>query len=97
LRLTDILLEHPQYVKKLKTTLIDMTHVFSVMEMVDGEIFIETEEEDEDHVITIEVLRNNNQKYFTLIHRQRFGASPMKSYERDYRFPLYSKIRLNGI
>jgi hypothetical protein len=89
---------HPENVKKLSTRLLGMTKLFTVLEMLDGEVFVETEDIDEDGVVTIEVLRSKDRANFTIVWRERHGSehNAMRSYPRDSKYPLLSKVKLNA-
>jgi hypothetical protein len=75
-----------------------MTKTFSILKMRDGEVFVETEDLDEDGVTTREILKSPDGVVFTIIWRERFGGdyNPLKPYVRDYLYPLYSKVTLNA-
>jgi len=98
MRLQEFMVEYPQDVKRMKTQIISMTKIFSVLEMKDGEVFVETEDTDEEGVTTIEVLRSRDRTHFTIVWRERKGAehNEMRSYPRDNQFPLFSVVRLNA-
>ncbi|MFA5344716.1 MAG: hypothetical protein WC315_00340 [Candidatus Omnitrophota bacterium] len=98
MRLQEFMVEYPQDVKRMKTQIISMTKIFSVLEMKDGEVFVETEDTDEEGVTTIEVLRSRDRTHFTIVWRERKGVehNEMRSYPRDNQFPLFSVVRLNA-
>jgi uncharacterized protein (UPF0128 family) len=98
MRLQEFMNSYPADVKRLKTKILGMTKLFSVLEMKDGEVFVETENTDEEGVTTIEVLRSKDRTHFTLIWRERSGEAhnEMRSYPRDSQFPLFSVVNLNA-
>lgn len=98
MRLQELMSLYPADVKHLKTKLLGVTKFFHVLEMRDGEIFVETENTDEEGVTTIEVLRSKDRSHFILIWRERSGEAhnEMRSYPRDNQFPLFSSVNLNA-
>jgi hypothetical protein len=90
--------EHPQAVKMMQTRLISATKYFSVLEMKDGEVFIETEAIDDEDITLCEVLRSKDRTHFTLVGRCRHGANhhEMRSYPRDNDLPLFSVVKLDA-
>jgi|WetSurMetagenome_2_1015567.scaffolds.fasta_scaffold30081_1 hypothetical protein len=98
MRLDEFMTSYPQDVKRFKTTLLDINKIFTVLEMNNGEVYVETEAIDEDNVTTVEVLRSNDRKNFTLIWRERYGGNhdDMRTYPRDSQFPLFCQVRLNA-
>jgi hypothetical protein len=98
MRLQEFMTEYPQDVKRMQTRLLSMTKTFSVLEMKDGEVFVETEDTDEEGITTIEVLRSKDRTHFTLVWRERKGEShnDMRSYPRDSQFPLFGVVKLNA-
>lgn len=98
MRLQQLMNEYPIDVKKMQTRLISVTKFFTVLEMKDGEVFIETEDTNEEGITTIEVLRSKDRMHFTLIWRERKGIThdEMRSYPRDNQFPIYSIVNFNA-
>ena len=98
MRLQEFMTSYPTDVKRLKTKILGMTKLFSVLEMKDGEVFVETENTDEEGITTIEVLRSRDRTHFTLVWRERSGEAhnEMRSYPRDNQFPLFSVVNLNA-
>lgn len=78
------------------TRQLSATKVFSVLELNSGTVYMETSDTNDDSVETVELLVSRDRKYFTLISRSRSGGdyNPMKSYARDYEFPLHSKVKV---
>jgi hypothetical protein len=98
MRLQEYVQKYPHCIKKFKVKLLTPTKTFSVMEMIDGEVFIETENTDDEGITTIEVLNSRNRKEFKLIWRERFGHehNEMRSYPRDNLYPLFCKVNLDA-
>ncbi len=84
-------------VKSIRTFFPDPTRIFTVLELQLG-IYIETEFQDADGIVTIEIwyLEKKDSATATLISRERKGEeyNAMKSYPRDERFPLYKRVRI---
>ncbi len=98
MRLQEFMASYPTDVKRMTSRLLSMTKIFSVLEMKDGEVFVETEDTDEEGITTIEVLRSRDRTHFTLVWRERRGEAhnTMRSYPRDSQFPLFSVVNLNA-
>jgi hypothetical protein len=98
MRLQEFMNTYPQDVKRMNTRILSMTKTFSVLEMKDGEVFVETENTDEEGITTIEVLKSKDRTHFQLIWRERSGEAhnDMRSYPRDSQFPLFSEVNLNA-
>jgi hypothetical protein len=103
MRLMEYMTQYPDEVKRYKSRLFDFNRIFTVLEMNEGDVYIETETVDDNGVTTVEVLRNskahNERGHFTLIWRERFGEnySSMQSYARDAQYPIYSVVNLDAI
>ena len=82
--------------KRYVTKPISATKIFSVLELKSGTVYMETSDTNTDGVETVELLVSRDKKHFTLISRSRVGGDyhPMKSYARDYEFPLHSKVKV---
>lgn len=83
-------------VKRLKIRLLDITHTFGVLELKNGQVYIETIVIDEDDITLRELLFSKDKKVFTLLQRQRAGAHhhSMCSYPRDNELPVGSQVSL---
>ncbi len=98
MRLANLMNEYPQDVKRMQTRILSPTKFFTVVEMNDGEVFVETESTDEENITLVEVLKSKDRINFILVHRERHGSdhNEMRSYPRDNLIPINSLVRLNA-
>jgi hypothetical protein len=96
LRVADIMNQHQGEVRRYMVRDLDMFRIFTVLEVISGTTYVETSVVDEDGTETIEVLFSTDRKHFVLISRSRNGGEhhPMKSYDRDSRLPIYTRVSL---
>ncbi len=97
MHLQEFMNEHPQHVKRMQTRILSLTKIFTVLEMY-GEVWVETEETDDEGITLTEVLRSSDRVHFTLVWRERRGEAhhEMRSYPRDNQLPIYSVVKLNA-
>lgn len=83
-------------IKRYVTRQLSVSKTFAVLELKSGTVYMETCDTNEDGVETIELLVSRDRKHFTIIGRTRSGGDyhPLKSYTRDYEFPLHSKVKV---
>ncbi len=97
IRIDHVIARNTGKVKAFSSQVIDMHRTFTVAELMDGCVYLETVEVDAEGVETIELLfRRPHALNFRIISRQRHGEahSPMRSYDRDTKYPLYSMVKL---
>jgi len=98
MRLKELFNSCPQEAHSFCTRLIGMTKVFTVLELNNGELYVETEDLDDEGVTTVEMLHSDDRKSFQLISRSRSGDlyNEMRPYARDTKYPLFSMVDLNA-
>jgi hypothetical protein len=95
-RLESIRRDNRDKIKCHVTRQLSVSKIFSILELKSGTVYMETCDTNDDGVETVELLVSRDRKYFTLISRTRSGGNyhPMQSYNRDYEFPLHSKVKV---
>lgn len=96
MRLETIRKSNPTKVKRYFVKELSITQTVAILEFKSGSVYMETVSIDADGIETIELLHSTDKKHFTFIDRSRSGEShhAMKSYDRDYRFPLHSVVKV---
>ena len=94
--LNKIIANNPGYIRDTHTKILDPTKIFGVVELTNGTVYVETVAIDEDGVELTELLISSDKKIFTIIRRERAGDlhHEMKSYPRDTKLPIGSKVKL---
>jgi len=96
LTIKDIMDRSPDKVKRFTGRCLSMSEVFSVLELTNGSVFVETQVVDETGIETTELLYSKDKQYFKIVSRSRSGGDhhPMRSYLRDSMYPIFSTVVL---
>lgn len=91
----DIMVNEFDRVKHTKSWMLDATRFMTVVELDYG-VVVEVTKTDEEGITLTETLFSRDRHIFTIIGRWRDGGGHhyMRTYSRDNKFPLKSKVRL---